>query len=95
MSAYVVALINVTDPERYKEYTVLATPAVTKYGGKFIARGGEREVMEGSLDYARVVVVEFPSMDAVKTFYKSPEYQAARAKRVGAADFNMIITSGA
>lgn len=94
MPAYAVTLCNVTNPEKYAEYAKLAGPAVLKYGGKFLARGGKREKMEGGLDYSRVVIVEFADMEAAKRFYNSPEYQAARSNRIGAADFNMTIVEG-
>ncbi len=94
MPAYLVSMINITNPEKYKDYTRVSGAIVAQYGGKFLARGGERAVMEGGLDYARVVIVEFPSMQAAKTFYNSPEYSGARAKRAGAADFNVVITEG-
>lgn len=95
MSAYIVSLVNVTDQEKYKEYAALAGAAARKYGGVFIARGGPREVLEGQLDYGRIVIAKFESMDAAKRFYNSSEYQEARDKRVDAADFNAIVTAGA
>lgn len=94
MSAYIVSLVNVSDLERYKEYAVGAGAAAAKYGGKFLARGGEREVLEGELDFKRVVIAEFETLEAAKRFYHSPEYQEARDKRLGAADFNAIVTAG-
>jgi len=94
MPAYGIAFVNVTDPAKYQEYSKLAGPATAKYGGKFVARGGVASVVEGKAPYNRVVVVEFPSVDAAKQFYASPEYAAAREKRIGAADFNMVIVEG-
>lgn len=94
MPGYLVSFINITDPEKYKEYGRLAGPVLVKFGGKVLARGGERTVMEGSLNHARVVIVEFPSVEVARNFYNSPEYGAARAAREGAADFNMMITEG-
>lgn len=94
MPGYLVSLINITDPEKYREYARLAGPLIARFGGKVLARGGERKVMEGSLNHARVVIVEFPSVEAARNFYNSPEYGAARAAREGAADFNMMITEG-
>jgi uncharacterized protein (DUF1330 family) len=92
--AYVVALINVTDPEQFQEYGKLAGPISAKYGGRFLARGGPKTTLEGDIPYARVVVSEFPNVEAAKRFYNSREYQEAKAKRLGAADFNMIIVEG-
>ena len=94
MPAYAIAVVNVTDPAKYQEYSKLAGPATAKYGGKFVARGAVESVVEGTLPCNRVVVVEFPSAEAAKKFYASPEYAEARKKRIGAADFNMIIVEG-
>jgi uncharacterized protein (DUF1330 family) len=94
MPAYVIAQINITDPQKYQEYVKLAGPAAAKYGGRFLVRGGAKTELEGSIPYQRIVVDEFPSVEAAKRFYHSPEYQEARAKRLGAADFNMVIVEG-
>lgn len=94
MPAYLVTTITVTNPERFQEYRKLAGPAVAQYGGKYLVRGGERTVLEGKFEANRLVVVEFPSPEDAKTFYNSPEYQAARQKRIGACDFNMVLAEG-
>jgi uncharacterized protein (DUF1330 family) len=94
MSAYLVATGTVKNPEAYQEYRALAAAAIERYGGRFIARGGKSEVLEGSFPGPRVVIVEFPSFDRAKEFYDSPEYQAARQKRLAVADLNLIIVEG-
>ena len=94
MPAYGVALVTVTDANKYQEYQKLAGPALTKYGGKAIVRGVVESVNEGKGPYSRVMVVEFATVEAAKAFYASPEYLEARQKRMGAADFNMLIVDG-
>ncbi len=94
MSAYVVADCEVTDPVRYESYKKLAQAAVAKHGGRYIVRGGETTVLEGEWQPHRIVVLEFPSPSAVRRFYASPEYRAARAEREGAARMNMITVAG-
>ena len=95
MPAYTVGIHKVTNPEQYQEYVKLAGPAVAKYGGRFLARGGTNTVLEGEFPpFNRVAVVEFPSVEAARTFYRSPEYTEARSKRTGAAIFNLIVTEG-
>ena len=95
MPAYSVAIIgSVSDQEKYQEYAKLAGPAVAKFGGKFLFRAGNPAVMEGRFDYARMVVVEFPDAELAKRYFNSPEYQEARSKRLGAADFNLVIMEG-
>lgn len=95
MPAYVIAQVNVTDPAKYQEYAKLAGPANLKYGGKFLVRGGKKTVLEGNIPFERIVVNEFPDVEAAKRFYNSVEYQAARQKRLGAADFHMMVLEGA
>lgn len=95
MPAYIIAQINVTNPDKYQEYARLAGPANAKYGGRFLVRGGAKTVLEGSIPYSRIVVTEFPDVEAAKRFYHSVEYQAAREKRLGAADFHMMVVEGA
>ena len=95
MPAYIIAQINVTDPQRYQEYAKLAGPAGDKYGGRYLVRGGKKTTLEGNIPYERIVVSEFKDVESARRFYQSVEYQAAREKRLGAADFNMVIVEGA
>jgi uncharacterized protein (DUF1330 family) len=94
MPAYLLTLITITDPEIFSEYRKLALSAVAQYGGKFLVRDGARTVLEGKFDANRLVLIEFASTERAKVFYDSPEYQAAREKRIGGADFNMIVVEG-
>jgi uncharacterized protein (DUF1330 family) len=95
MPAYIIATINVTHPEKYQEYAKLAGPASQKHGGRFLVRGGKKTALEGDIPFQRIVVSEFADVEAAKKFYHSVEYQAARQKRLGAADFHMIVVEGA
>jgi len=91
--AYWVAHVDVLDPEGYKGYVTAAKPAFEKYGAKFLARGGTWEAMEGR-GRGRNVVIEFPSFEAAKSCYNSPEYQAAKAIRQQYAEADMVIVEG-
>ncbi len=95
MAAYILVECEVNDAARYEEYKNLAKPAVEKYGGRYLVRGGATTVLEGEWEPHRIVVLEFPDGAAIQRFYSSPEYQAARAKRVGAAQMSMIAVEGA
>ena len=95
MSAYLLAQINVTDMDQYKEYTKLTPAIVEKFGGKFVVRGGEKVTLEGPEETRRVVLLEFPDYEAVQNFYNSEEYQAAIAVRAGAAEAQFIALDGA
>ena len=91
MSAYVIADITVNDPKRYEEYKKLAPPAIAAYGGKYLARGGKSEKLEGNWEPDRVVILEFESLETAKKFINSPEYSEARALRHKTASSNMIV----
>ncbi len=94
MSAYLVARVNVTNPEKYKNYTTLSPAAIAAFGGKFLVRGGETETLEGQEETNRMVIVEFESLDKARAFYHSEQYTAARREREGAADGQFIIVEG-
>lgn len=94
MPAYLIARVNVTDPAKYENYKALAPAAIAKYGGKYLARGGAIETMEGDNETRRLVILEFPDMATARTFYNSPEYTAAKAERAGAADGQFVIVEG-
>jgi len=94
MKAYWIARINVDDKNAYSEYAKRAGPAVAKFKGKFLVRGGKFLELEGKNPYARNVVIEFPSFEIAKEFYNSEEYQKAKSFRDGKADFNGIVIEG-
>lgn len=91
----IIALVDVTDPEAFQAYGAKATVAVAKHGGRYIARGGRTISLEGDPAPQRVVVIEFPSLEAAETYYNSPEYQDAKAARDGAATARFIAVEGA
>ena len=94
MPAYLLVDCEVTDPARYEIYKTMAPPAIAKFHGRYLVRGGATTLMEGSWAPNRVVVLEFPDADAARRFYDSPEYRAARAARAGAAVMNMLLVEG-
>lgn len=94
MPAYVIIQGQVTDPAKYDEYKAKTPATLQKYGGKFIVRGGAAEDLEGKWDTGRVVVLEFPNVDAAKNWYHSPEYRKARAIREGAANMTFTVVEG-
>ena len=95
MAGYVIAQIKVNDPEPYKEYVKQNSEIVGKFGGKFLVRGGEMEVLEGESPYPRTIVLEFPSVEAAREWYDSPEYEGPKAIRMATADTTLMIVEGA
>lgn len=94
MAAYVLVDIEITDPVRYEEYRRLAGPTVGAYGGRYLVRGGAADVLEGTREPGRLVVLEFPSMARAREWWDSPEYRPARAIRQAAARTSMIAAEG-
>ena len=91
--AYWIAHVTVTNPDQYKHYAGDAPIAFKKYGATILARAGTSEQMEGD-GRPRNVVIEFPSLQAALDCYHSVEYQAARAKRIGAGEADIVIVEG-
>ena len=94
MSAYVIADVNVTDPDLFAEYRQLVPATIEKYGGRFVVRGGTVETKEGGWSPSRLVVLEFPSMDQARKWYHSPEYAPALAMRLKSANAKLIFVEG-
>lgn len=93
MPAYWIAHVTVTDPARYKGYQALAPVAFAKFGAEFLARGGASDSPEGT-GFERHVVIEFPDLATAQACYASPEYQAAKTERAGAAKVMIVIVEG-
>jgi uncharacterized protein (DUF1330 family) len=91
---FVVVDVSVNDPQSMARYRELATAAVSRYGGRYLVRGGASEVLEGEWWPDRLVIVQFESVDVARLFYHSPEYRAAREARAGAAVFDMLLIEG-
>ncbi len=94
MKAFVIATIDVQDPVRYADYVKLTPGTIEPFGGKFIARGGRLEKLEGDTAANRVVVLEFPSFDQAKAWYDSEGYRVARAIRRSASTGSLVLVEG-
>jgi uncharacterized protein (DUF1330 family) len=94
MTAYLIARVEVTDPEQYKKYIAVTPGIIARFGGKFIARGGENVTLEGPEEKRRVVLVEFPSLEKARECYASAEYKEAMKLRQGAANMSMVVVAG-
>jgi uncharacterized protein (DUF1330 family) len=94
MTAYIIFDIEVTDPVGYEDYKRLASPTLAIYGGKYIARGGNTEVLEGEWIPKRLVILEFENSERAKAWLNSPEYAEARKLRHTYAKSNMVVVDG-
>jgi len=94
MAAYVIVEIEIIDPVGYEEYKKPAAATGHKYGGKYIARGGKTEVLEGDWNPKRIVVLQFESMERAKEWLNCEEYREPRKMRHRTAKTNMILVEG-
>ncbi|MBL8062354.1 MAG: DUF1330 domain-containing protein [Anaerolineales bacterium] len=94
MTAFVIVDIEVTDPQGYEDYKRLAPPAVALYGGKYVARGGHTETLEGDWSPKRLVILQFDSVERAKAWVDSEEYSEARALRHKYARSQMVVIEG-
>jgi uncharacterized protein (DUF1330 family) len=94
MTAYVIADIEVLDPAGYEAYRQQVPATIAAYGGRYLARGGATEVLEGSWSPRRCVILEFPSMAQLKAWWDSPEYQPVRAIRERTTRSHLVATEG-
>jgi uncharacterized protein (DUF1330 family) len=94
MPAYVVVNIRVHDPELFAEYARASPGVVASFGGRYLARGGAVEVREGEWSPERLVILEFPDVDAARRWYESDEYKALLVMRQRAAEGELVITEG-
>jgi uncharacterized protein (DUF1330 family) len=91
MPAFLIATVSIHDPETYKRYTALTPKTSADHGGKFVVRGGTIDTLEGEPLQDRLVILEFPSRQAVHDWYNSPEYQAAARIRQAASESRFIV----
>ncbi|MBR0650949.1 DUF1330 domain-containing protein [Roseomonas terrae] len=94
MTAYLVANITVTDPERFPPYRAKVPAVVEQFGGRFHVRAGTVHPLEGDLGFDRFVVIEFPSMEAARAFYDSPEYAPLLKLRSETTRSNVAFVEG-
>lgn len=90
MSASVVVHVEVKDPAKFQEYAAKAPATVAAHQGEFTVRGKVAEVFCGRHSHKQAVVIRFPSVEAARAWYNSPEYQALIPNRDAAADMTFI-----
>jgi uncharacterized protein (DUF1330 family) len=95
VEAYVISEVEALDPELFEKYRELANAAVAKHGGRYIVRGGAIETVEGENSTGRIVIIEFPGMEAAREWYRSAEYAEALALSRRALKRRLIFVKGA
>ena len=94
MSAYVIAEVEVTDPEKFEEYRKLVPATLEAFGGRYIVRGGAIGGLEGGWQPKRMVVIEFDDAERAKAWHDSELYAPARALREASTNTRMIVVDG-
>lgn len=94
MPAYVIANVDVTDPEAYAEYRKGVMASLEPFGGRFLARGGRAEALEGSYAVKRMVIIEFPDYERAKAWWASPGYRPLLEMRQRSARTDLIVAEG-
>ena len=94
MAAYLVADVEVTDPAGYEEYKRQAPATIAAHGGRYLTRGGARDVLEGDWTPKRVVILEFPNMAKLKGWYDSAEYRPLRQIRERTTRSSVVVIEG-
>ena len=94
MSGYVIANIDVKNPDAYKEYIDKVKPIVEKFGGEYLVRAGKYKVIDGKWNYPRTVIIKFPTYKKALEWYNSEEYQPVKPIRLANSVANGIIIQG-
>ncbi|HVL67016.1 MAG TPA: DUF1330 domain-containing protein [Vicinamibacterales bacterium] len=94
MPAYVIAHIDVQDPVKYEDYKKMSPISIERFGGRFIARGGRTEVLEGTWQPKRLVMIEFPSVEVAREWWASDDYAPAKALRQATSTGDLIVVEG-
>jgi uncharacterized protein (DUF1330 family) len=94
MPAYVLAEVEITNPEGYKAYTTLVPATIAKHGGRFLVRGGAAHTLEGEWPQQRRVIIEFPSVEAARQWWDSPDYEKPKALRRANSKGRLLLLEG-
>ena len=95
MPAYLIAEHRISDPSRFEEYRRKVVPIIDRFGGRYLTLAGSHRVLDGTWQPTRVVIIEFPTMDALDAWYRSAEYQPLIELRRGAGEDVLIALEGA
>ena len=91
---YVLLQVNIKSPKIFKKYPQLSEEIILKFGGKYLFRGGDFNILEGKWETERNVLIEFESIAKANEWYNSPEYQKALEIRTNSTSSNVIIIEG-
>ncbi len=94
MTAYVIFDVEISDPARYQTFMAGVKPALEEAGARYLARGGDHKVYEGDWEPRRIVLLEFPSIEAWEEFYNGPTYQGLKSIRDECSSARLVSVMG-
>jgi len=94
MRGYILAEVEITNPEGYRNYAAMVPATIEKFGGRFLSRGGANTPLEGEWPQRRRVIIEFPTVEAARRWYDSPEYEKPKALRIANSNSRLLLLEG-
>ena len=94
MAAYVIKDLDIFDIEHYLAYQEALRPLLATAGARYLVRGGPFKVYEGDYQPRRLVVLEFPSIEALEEFYEGEDYLALEPQRKACSSARIIAVEG-
>jgi uncharacterized protein (DUF1330 family) len=94
MAAYLIANIDARDAAAYEEYKAKVPAIVRKYGGEYLARGGQFAVLEGDWQPTRIALLRFPDMESARALYDGPEYETLKKLRQRVTRTEFVVVEG-
>jgi uncharacterized protein (DUF1330 family) len=94
MPAYLISDVVVKDAEAFETYRTSAAASISRYGGRYLVRGGSIVPLEGSWAPRTIIIVEFPNLEQARAWYRSAEYASALAVRDDALSHNLVLVDG-
>ena len=94
MACYVIADMNITNPEQFAEFIEVTPATVQQYGGKYLIRGGSFAVAQGDWTPGRLVVIEFAGMDQARAWFDSPEFERPKEIQARSSNSNFVFVEG-
>jgi uncharacterized protein (DUF1330 family) len=94
MAAYLISDVSMRDAEAFQTYRTRAAASIAAYGGRYLARGGAIEPLEGTWNPRIIIIVEFPTIEQAHAWYRSTEYASALEVRDDALSRNLILVEG-
>lgn len=94
MSAFMLVTARISDPAAFRAYAQTVAPMVAAFGGRYRVLGSVAEALEGDAPEGKMVISEWPSMEAARRFWDSPEYTQAKQLRAGTGHFDVVLVNG-